>query len=69
MKIIDTSVTLPEDLKTQAERDFVYNGLDCCVTAEVLDEILPQLDNLTAATYRFSRDTIVTGKQIGRAHV
>lgn len=54
MKIIDTSTTTPSEL-TQWEKDMVYNGLDCCVTAEVLDELLPQLDNQTSSTYAFSR--------------
>lgn len=33
----------------------VYNGLDCCITSEVLDALLPQLDNHTTATYAFSK--------------
>lgn len=44
----------PEDL-TPWERDAVYNGLDCAVTAEVLEALLPQLDNQTRATYEFSK--------------
>lgn len=55
MKIIRTDLTEPQDLKTQWEKDQVYNGLDCCVTAEVLDELLPQLDETTSATYDLSR--------------
>jgi DNA polymerase-1 len=54
MKIIDTSAVQPEDL-TQWEKDQVYNGLDTCVTAEVLDVLLPELDNQTSSTYAFSR--------------
>lgn len=54
MKIIDTSTTDPLAL-TGWERDQVYNGLDCCLTAEILDVLLPQLDNLTGPTYRFSK--------------
>lgn len=34
----------------------VYNGLDCCVTREVLDAIEPQLDRYTQATYDFERE-------------
>lgn len=37
------------------DEQWVYNGLDCCVTAELLDVLLPQLDPVTAATYDFSR--------------
>jgi DNA polymerase-1 len=55
MKIIQTSSTLPTDLSPQ-HREWVYNGLDCCVTAEVLSTLLPQLDNHTQATYNFSRE-------------
>lgn len=55
MKLIHTHRSQPDDIITQQERDWVYNGLDCCVTAEVLDTILPQLDDYTAHTYAFSR--------------
>lgn len=54
MKIIDTSFTGPEDL-SPFEREQIYNGLDCCVTAEVLDALLPQLDQYTERTYSFSK--------------
>jgi DNA polymerase I-like protein with 3'-5' exonuclease and polymerase domains len=33
----------------------IYNALDCCLTAEILDVIKPQLDNITRATYEFSK--------------
>lgn len=33
----------------------VYNALDCCITLEVLDAILPQLDEVTSKTYDFER--------------
>jgi DNA polymerase-1 len=54
MRIIRTDEVLPTDFKSQ-EKDWIYNGLDCCVTAEILDVLLPQLDNLTASTYTFSK--------------
>lgn len=54
MRIINTSIHTPDSLSAM-EREWVYNGLDCCVTAEVLDELLPQLDEQTSATYDFSR--------------
>lgn len=54
MKIIDTSTMTPASLSPM-EREWCYNGLDCCITAEVLDVLLPQLDNHTAATYSFSK--------------
>jgi DNA polymerase-1 len=56
MKIIQTAELTPASIKTDTERLWVYNGLDCCVTMEVLDAILPQLDNLTGSTYAFSRE-------------
>lgn len=55
MRIIDTSKVGPADLKNQWERDQVYNGLDCAITAEILDVLLPQLDDHTGPTYDFSR--------------
>jgi DNA polymerase I-like protein with 3'-5' exonuclease and polymerase domains len=55
MKIIQTADLTPTSLKTETEKLFVYNGLDCCVTFEVLDALLPQLDNVTGPTYDFSR--------------
>jgi DNA polymerase-1 len=55
MKIIQTA-DLDEDHLTSWERSQVYNGLDCCLTAEILDALLPQLDNHTTATYSFARD-------------
>jgi DNA polymerase I-like protein with 3'-5' exonuclease and polymerase domains len=54
-KIIDTSQINPASLSL-AEREYVYNGLDCCITSEVFSVLHPQLDNHTAATYRFSKE-------------
>lgn len=54
MKIVDTSTITPTSL-TPFERSQIYNGLDCCITAEVLDILLPQLDEHTGPTYSFSR--------------
>lgn len=54
MKTISTHTMDPTSL-TPFERDMVYNGLDCCVTRDVFNAQLPQLDNSTAATYAFSR--------------
>lgn len=57
MKIIKTHQLTPADIALMGETEklWVYNGLDCCVTAEVLDAIAPQLDNQTRATYEFSK--------------
>jgi DNA polymerase I-like protein with 3'-5' exonuclease and polymerase domains len=54
VKIIRTHEMNPEQL-TEFEKDCVYNGLDCCVTRDCLDAMLPQLDPTTLATYTLSR--------------
>lgn len=54
MRIVDTNTVLPSDL-SKWEADQVYNGLDIVITAEVLDALLPQLDDYTSQTYSFSR--------------
>lgn len=54
MKIIHTHLDRPDDFSPM-QREWVYNGLDTCVTLEVLDQLLPQLDEHTSATYDFSR--------------
>jgi len=40
---------------SETEKLWIYNGLDCCVTSEVLDATACQLDNQTRATYEFSK--------------
>src|SRR6516164_3831350 len=57
MRVIKTHELSPIDLAlmNETEKLWVYNGLDCCVTVEVLEVLLPQLDNLTRATYEFSK--------------
>jgi len=37
------------------EKEWKYNGLDCIVTYEVLEALLPQRDEYTARTYEFSK--------------
>jgi len=54
MKIIQTADERPENLSS-FEREMIYNGLDCCVTAEVFEAIEPQLDEHTRPTYEFSK--------------
>ena len=57
MKVIKTNelnpLTMPQ---SETEKLWIYNGLDCCVTNEVLHVIKPQLDNQTRATYEFSKE-------------
>src|SRR5271165_1235062 len=55
VKIIRTDLTDPFTLRG-FERDQVYNGLDVCVTHEILPRMLAQLDPLTSRTYQFERD-------------
>jgi DNA polymerase I-like protein with 3'-5' exonuclease and polymerase domains len=55
MKAIRTDQLHQGQSMSATERLWIYNGLDCCVTLEVLDALLPQLDNQTRATYEFSK--------------
>lgn len=55
MKIINTAKIDPKKL-TAWERSQVYNGLDCCVTAEILPILLEQLGPQTSKTYEFSKE-------------
>lgn len=54
MRVIDTSTLTPTSRLDRFDDDAVYNLLDCCVTLEVFDALLQQLDNTTSATYAFS---------------
>lgn len=40
---------------SRMEREWVYNALDCCVTLEVCEELLTQLDEVSSKTYEFSK--------------
>lgn len=55
MRKIATRTIDPERL-SHNDALWVYNGLDCCITHEVLGALLPQVTEVTEATYRFSRD-------------
>jgi DNA polymerase-1 len=55
LRIIDTQ-NLDASSLNRSDSLYIYNGLDCCVTLEVLGELLKQLTPTTAATYQFSRD-------------
>lgn len=55
MRIINTSRIDSFTLKG-FDRDQVYNGLDVCGTAEILEPMLSQLDDITSRTYQFERD-------------
>lgn len=58
MRIINTADLVTEEQMAGLDRnatDWVYNGLDCCVTLEIRDQLLAQLDNTTRGTYEFSK--------------
>src|SRR5216684_8025729 len=55
MKIVKTHERNPEDIEDQQQREDIYNGLDCAITSEILEVLLPQLDDHTTPTYAFSR--------------
>lgn len=54
-KIIDTADLLETTSLDHNSKEWVYNGLDCCVTLEIRDNLLGQLDNTTRGTYEFSK--------------
>ncbi len=54
MRIIKTHEMDPEDLPPW-DRDQIYNGLDCCITLDVFDGLIPQIDAITSNTYNFSK--------------
>lgn len=56
MKAIRTHELNPLTMPTsETEKLWIYNALDCCVTAEVRDVIERDLDNQTRATYEFEK--------------
>ncbi|HEX4919829.1 MAG TPA: DNA polymerase [Candidatus Bathyarchaeia archaeon] len=56
MKAIKThELTVLTAPQSETEKLWLYNGLDCCVTNEVLNVLKPQLDNQTRSTYEFSK--------------
>ena len=55
MKIIDTSLLTPTTKLSADEASWVYNGLDCCVTAEIHDRLSEIADNISNAVYDLSK--------------
>ena len=61
MKIINTSELNPSQkglglgLDSTQINDFLYNGLDSCLTVEILSVLLPQLGKETSRIYTFAR--------------
>lgn len=54
-RIIQTGDILPTTELSRVDNEWVYNGLDVCVTLEVLEAIAPMLDNVSTGTYEFSK--------------
>lgn len=52
MLILKSTDEFPADPMHQ---EWLYNGLDCCVTLEVLQAIRPQLDEVTGAVYEHAK--------------
>lgn len=55
MKIIHTEDLTHRTALNPDETSWVYNGLDCCVTLEVWDNLRANLTNQTESTYALSR--------------
>jgi len=56
MKIIDTGTLTPSVLANlgQTEKDWIYNGLDCCLTYEIDSELDLVMDEVSRHTYSMS---------------
>ena len=53
--IFNTATLTPTTPLSPDHTDWVYNGLDCGITFEIFEQLLPQLDSTTSRTYNFSR--------------
>lgn len=53
--IFDTATLSPESNLSADYTDWIYNGLDCCVTLEIVEVLLRQLDPVSRKTYEFSK--------------
>jgi DNA polymerase I len=54
VRIIDTSKLEQDTHLTRNEKDWIYNGLDVCVTFEIVNALLDQLDGVSGPTYERS---------------
>ena len=52
--IIQTADLDPTKLSPD-ENHWVYNGLDCCVTGEIFNNLYPMVDDVSRKTYEFSK--------------
>lgn len=57
MRAVKTHELTPESIDALGDecKYWVYNALDVCLTAEILDVIKPQLDDITRRTYEFAK--------------
>src|SRR5260221_14162595 len=55
MRAIKPAELTPNSIKSESEKLWVYNGLDCCVTLEVLGCLETQLDKQTRSIYEFEK--------------
>lgn len=53
--IINTADLTSQTSLSEDESLWIYNGLDCCVTEEVRQNLTPMLDNVATRTYEFSK--------------
>jgi DNA polymerase I-like protein with 3'-5' exonuclease and polymerase domains len=55
VRIVHTEDLRPGDIHTPDHTSWIYNGLDCCVTAEVYGALIPQLDEVSRPIYARER--------------
>lgn len=55
-RIFNTADLTPDTRLTPDDQYWIYNGLDCCVTVDVLEQLLPMVDPVAQRTYDFSRN-------------
>lgn len=55
MQIIKTESLDPSSLSADYNH-WIYNGLDCCVTYEVFNNLYPMLDDQSSSIYNFSKE-------------
>lgn len=53
-RIFNTTTDIPSSSAT--DKHHIYNGLDCCMTFEIWEKLLPQLDEITGPVYRNAID-------------
>lgn len=54
-RILNTADLAPDSSLSQNENDWLYNGLDVCVTLEVFQALIEQADDTALGTYQLSK--------------